>query len=173
MLLKRPGRGALIAASVTSMYLLGLMMRGALFSPQTGDLLTTVIYCGGFVGNLLSGILYFLTRVAGLRAAGYGRARPRLRHEVPGRGGVAEPAGDGGRLRNRDTQKGLGRKDEVPKVNLSHFEASVLFALLTSVVLGIVTKRTDRERFRYAAYCFACFLGALFGLSWLMYLGHG
>jgi hypothetical protein len=61
LLLKRPGRGALIAASVTAMYLLGLMMRGALFSPQSGDLLTTVIYYGGFVGNLLSGILYFLT----------------------------------------------------------------------------------------------------------------
>jgi len=60
-LLKRPGRGALIGLSVTLMYLLGLMMRGALFSPQSGDLLTTVIYCGGFLGNLLSGILYFLT----------------------------------------------------------------------------------------------------------------
>jgi hypothetical protein len=61
VLLKRPGRGALIAASVTSMYVLGLMMRGALFSPQSGDLLTTVIYYGGFIGNLLSGILYFLS----------------------------------------------------------------------------------------------------------------
>ena len=61
----------------------------------------------------------------------------------------------------------------MPKVNLSHFEASVLFALATSIILGIVTKRSDRERVRYAAYCFACFLGALFGLSWLMYLGHG
>jgi len=61
----------------------------------------------------------------------------------------------------------------VPKVNLSHFEASILFALVTSAVLGIVTKRTDRERFRYAVYCFACFLGALCGLSCLMYLGHG
>jgi hypothetical protein len=61
----------------------------------------------------------------------------------------------------------------VPKVNLSHFETSILFALMTSVILGIVTKRTDRERFRYAVYCFACFIGALFGLSWLMYLGHG
>ena len=61
----------------------------------------------------------------------------------------------------------------MPKVNLSHFEASLLFALITSVILGIVTKRTDHERLRYAAYCFACFLGALFGLSWLMYLGHG
>ena len=61
MLLKRPGRGALIAGSVALMYLLGLMMRGALFSPQSGDLLTTVIYTGGFIGNVLSGIPYFLS----------------------------------------------------------------------------------------------------------------
>ena len=61
----------------------------------------------------------------------------------------------------------------MPKVSLSHFEASLLFALLTSIVLGIVTKRSDRERFRYAVYCVVCFLGAIFGLGWLMYLGHG
>lgn len=60
-LLKRPGRGGLIAASVVAMFLLGLMMRGALFQPQGGDLLTTVIYYGGFVGDLMSGALYFLT----------------------------------------------------------------------------------------------------------------
>ncbi len=60
-LLKRPGRGGLIAASVAAMFLLGLMMRGALFSPQGGDLLTTVIYYGGFIGDLMSGLLYFLT----------------------------------------------------------------------------------------------------------------
>ena len=34
----------------------------------------------------------------------------------------------------------------MPKMNLSHFEAAILFALLTSIVLGVVTKRTDRER---------------------------
>jgi hypothetical protein len=61
----------------------------------------------------------------------------------------------------------------MPKVNLSHFEATLLFALLTSIVLGVVTKSTDRERIRYAAYCFAWFVAAVFGLSWLMYLGHG
>ena len=59
-LLKRPGRGALLAASVAATFLLGLMMRGALFSPQTGDILTTVIYVGGFLGNVMSGIFYFL-----------------------------------------------------------------------------------------------------------------
>jgi uncharacterized protein DUF6677 len=60
-LLKRPGRGGLLAASVAAMFLLGLMMRGALFQPQTGDILTTVIYVGGFIGNVMSGILYLFT----------------------------------------------------------------------------------------------------------------
>jgi hypothetical protein len=60
----------------------------------------------------------------------------------------------------------------MPKVSLSHFEAAFLFALFTSIVLGIVTKRTDRERVRYGLYCFVSFLVALFGLGWLMYLGH-
>lgn len=61
----------------------------------------------------------------------------------------------------------------MPKMNLSHFEAAALFALLTSVVLGIVSKRTDQERLRYGLQCFGYFMVALFGLSWLMYLGHG
>jgi len=61
----------------------------------------------------------------------------------------------------------------MPKMTLSHFEAAFLFALFASVVLGIVTKRTDRERLHYGAYTFVCFLAALFGLGWVMYLGHG
>jgi hypothetical protein len=58
-------------------------------------------------------------------------------------------------------------------MNLSHFEAAFLFALFTSVVLGIVTKRTDRERVYYGVYVFCCFLVALFGIGWAMKLGHG
>ena len=61
----------------------------------------------------------------------------------------------------------------MPKMNLSHFEAAILFALLTSVVLGVVSKRTDHERLRYGLQCFGYFVAALFGLSWMMYLGHG
>src|ERR1700730_5951425 len=60
-LLKRTGRGGLIFVSVTSMFLLGLMMRGAMFQPQTGDILTTTISVGGFIGDLSSGLLYLLT----------------------------------------------------------------------------------------------------------------
>jgi hypothetical protein len=58
-------------------------------------------------------------------------------------------------------------------LQLNHFETALLFALLCSVILGLVTKRTDRERFRYGAYCFGCFVVALFGIGWVMRLLHG
>ena len=61
----------------------------------------------------------------------------------------------------------------MPKMNLSHFEAAFLFALFASIVLGVITKRTDAERLRYGVRCFLYFVGALVGLGWLMYLGHG
>ena len=64
-LLGRATRGALIAVSVVAMFLLGLLMRGAMFEPQTGDLLTTLIYYGGFIGNLASGSLYILATALG------------------------------------------------------------------------------------------------------------
>jgi hypothetical protein len=59
--LKRRGRASLLAMAVVITFVLGLLMRGALFSPQTGDVLTTLIYVGGFIGNLASGLLYLLT----------------------------------------------------------------------------------------------------------------
>ena len=60
-LLKRNGRGALLLAAVTGMFVCGLMMQGAMFQPQSGDMLTTLINTGGFIGNLCSGILYLLS----------------------------------------------------------------------------------------------------------------
>ena len=60
LMLKRTWRGLLLMFSVVSMFLIGLMTRGAFFTPQTGDLLTMVIYCGGFAANVLAGIPYFL-----------------------------------------------------------------------------------------------------------------
>jgi hypothetical protein len=59
--LKRNGRAILLLVSVTCMFLLGLMMRGAMFQPQSGDLLTMLINTGGFVGDVCSGILYLLS----------------------------------------------------------------------------------------------------------------
>jgi hypothetical protein len=60
-LLKRHARGAILFGAVLVAFVVGLLTRGALFQPQTGDLFTTLIYCGGFIGNLASGALYLLT----------------------------------------------------------------------------------------------------------------
>ena len=57
--------------------------------------------------------------------------------------------------------------------NPSHLQAAILFALFASTVMGIVGRSTDRERISYGIYCFAYFLGAIFVLGWLMWLGHG
>lgn len=70
VMLKRHARGGLLALAVVAMFVLGLMMRGSTFQQpffemldQTPkpDLLTRVINTGGFVGNLATGVLYFLT----------------------------------------------------------------------------------------------------------------
>jgi len=61
----------------------------------------------------------------------------------------------------------------MPKVNLTHFEAAILFALCTSAVMGIVSKKTDSERLQYGLYLFGCFVASLIGLGWIMRIGHG
>ena len=61
LLLKRTGRGVLLMLAITGMFLCGLMMRGAMFQPQSGDILTTLINTGGFIGDVASGILYLLS----------------------------------------------------------------------------------------------------------------
>ena len=57
---KRWNHGGLILFSVAGMFLFGLMMRGRMFEPQSGDLFTTVVNYGGYIGDLASGALYFL-----------------------------------------------------------------------------------------------------------------
>jgi hypothetical protein len=58
-------------------------------------------------------------------------------------------------------------------ITISHFQMSLLFALFASIVLGLVTKRTDSERLHYGLYCFGCFMAALFGIGWVMHFLHG
>ena len=58
---KRHGRGGILLAAVSLTFVVGLLMRGSMFEPRMGDLLTTIIHVGGFLGNLASGVLYLLT----------------------------------------------------------------------------------------------------------------
>ena len=69
LLMRRPGRGILVFVSVLVMFLLGLMMRGPLFQPMGGDLLTTIIYYGGFIAHITTGAPYFLAVALGYSQA--------------------------------------------------------------------------------------------------------
>jgi hypothetical protein len=44
-----------------------------------------------------------------------------------------------------------------------------LFALLVSVALAGLTKRTAQERIKYAASCFLKFLAVAIAIGWLMF----
>jgi hypothetical protein len=51
----------------------------------------------------------------------------------------------------------------------SHFSAMLLFALLVSVALGCLVRRTTAGRIRYAIWSFALFILIGVGFAWLMY----
>ncbi len=76
ILLKRFGRGILLMISVVAMFLIGLGMQGRIYQPNGGDILDML----GFVGDVGSGVLYFLARImdwgnvmAANAAADYGK----------------------------------------------------------------------------------------------------
>jgi len=46
----------------------------------------------------------------------------------------------------------------------------VLFSFLVSVVFGVLSKNTPRERLVYGAKVFAAFVGVAIVLGWIMYL---
>ena len=62
-LLHKWGRGALLAASILSMFVLGLAMQGKLYG-GAHDVLDLL----GLAGDLGNGLLYFVSRVLGLGA---------------------------------------------------------------------------------------------------------
>src|SRR3984893_12235542 len=53
--------GLLIMASITIMFILGLLMQGRVYQPNGGDILDIL----GFVGDVGAGGLYIVTRVQG------------------------------------------------------------------------------------------------------------
>jgi hypothetical protein len=55
---KRWIRGVLILVSVVGMFLCGLAMEGKIYTVNTGDLLEIL----GFLGNIGTGVLYFVAR---------------------------------------------------------------------------------------------------------------
>ncbi|MGO9338410.1 MAG: DUF6677 family protein [Terracidiphilus sp.] len=62
-LLRKWGRGALLAASIVGMFAIGIAMQGKLYSGAK-DILEML----GFAGDLGNGLLYVISRAAGLGA---------------------------------------------------------------------------------------------------------
>lgn len=54
-------------------------------------------------------------------------------------------------------------------MNLSHFEALTVFALLVAVVFAVINKNTPREQLRYGVFVFFSFLAAAIVVGWIMY----
>src|SRR6266702_6340190 len=64
-LLKKWIRGSLLLVSIVSMFLIGLALKGKIYSPNTGDLLDIL----NFAGDLGNGLLYGLARMFDLGAS--------------------------------------------------------------------------------------------------------
>ncbi len=54
-------------------------------------------------------------------------------------------------------------------MNLNHFQAMLLFALVISVAFAFLTKRPLGERLKYALWAFLAFLLVAVAVGWLMY----
>jgi hypothetical protein len=67
LFLRRTGRGMLLFVSVVVMFVIGIMMRGPMFEPQGGDMLTMLIYYGGFLSHIATGAIYFVSVALGYR----------------------------------------------------------------------------------------------------------
>jgi len=54
-------------------------------------------------------------------------------------------------------------------MNLSHFAALTIFALIVSTVFALITKNDPKEQFRYGVFVFLSFLAVAFAVGWFMY----
>jgi hypothetical protein len=65
LMLRKWVRGSLLFISIVAMFLIGIALKGKIFSPNTGELLDIL----NFVGDLGNGLLYFLARAFSLGQA--------------------------------------------------------------------------------------------------------
>jgi hypothetical protein len=67
---KRWIRGVLLMLSVVVMFVLGLLMEGKLYAPNTGDILDVL----GFIGDVGAGALYIVSKAVNAGAGNIARA---------------------------------------------------------------------------------------------------
>jgi hypothetical protein len=54
-------------------------------------------------------------------------------------------------------------------MNITHFQAMILFALAVSLAFAFLSKHEMRDRLRYAVWALVAFLAVAVGIGWLMY----
>jgi hypothetical protein len=54
-------------------------------------------------------------------------------------------------------------------LQLSHFQAMLLFALAISIAFGFLSRRPARERLKYIGWSLLMFLLIGIGIGWVMY----
>lgn len=59
--LQRRWHGAVLLTTIAGMFIAGLLMSGRMFTPTTGDLFTTIMTYGGYLGDVCNGLLYVAT----------------------------------------------------------------------------------------------------------------
>jgi hypothetical protein len=61
----------------------------------------------------------------------------------------------------------------VPFTAIPHLVFAALLALAVSAIVGLLGKRTRRERLLHSAWFFTCSMASVIAGSWLMFLIHG
>lgn len=59
--LKRHWHGLALLAAISGMFFCGILMQGRMFVPTSGNIYTTIMTYGGYIGDLCNGLLYILT----------------------------------------------------------------------------------------------------------------
>ena len=59
LILRKPVRAALLFVAIVGMFVIGILLEGKIYQPNTGDLLDIL----GFVGQLGTGLLFLLAHV--------------------------------------------------------------------------------------------------------------
>ena len=54
-------------------------------------------------------------------------------------------------------------------MQLTHFQAMLLFALVISVAFAFLSKESPRERLKYAVWSFLAFLLIGLAIAWMMF----
>jgi hypothetical protein len=66
-------------------------------------------------------------------------------------------------------QRAGGRLEAPVNLQLSHFQAMLLFALAISIAFGFLSRRPARERLKYIGWSLLMFLLIGIGIGWVMY----